>query len=343
MVDFSSPEPSRTPRNRPASNLLSSARLSGHAAQRSAERCGMTPDEIDIALNERSVELNKTSVENRSFRVFFEPRMGKFFVGVLSPGETSCAAVTILEQAQYERDRGRLLADVLRVAARKSMTQTQFEQWASAFDWAAQRLSRHDLGIRARYQRSGQALKELQIPVSHPLPSEVLAGGRLHTVLDVEGFLGRVNMDLYGPLGGGKAGHVSELVGFDLMYGPHVVLDMLAIGKQKLVSHFEKPRISRSSLTMIVTYIQDQKLAHTQRTAPKVPPEFLVEEMIPRLGSNDEFLRGVKEHMAKQVPAAELPHALSSICELQIRVHDRSYDLISPDDRTIVRRITELI
>jgi hypothetical protein len=332
MVDFYSPEPSRTPRNRLVPQFLPSARLSTHAAQRSDERCGMSPDQATAALNDTGVELKATSKEDRSYRVFFAPNVRKFFVGVVAHDRTVDTAVTFLEQEQYEADRGKIRADDLRVAARAALTAEEFADWAPTFDWSAQRLDRKDLEIRARYRLSDGCEHEAKVPVSFPLQNDVLSGGNLAKALDVDGFMARANVDLYAALGEKAPQAISNLTALDIVYGPSVVLDMLSIGGPQLLARFQSRRVTRNSLMFVVTYAHDLKTHQVQKTRPIVPAAFLFEDMLPHLKTNPEFLTGVRDHLAKSVPAHDLLSAIASISELQISVDGRYIDLVTPPD-----------
>jgi hypothetical protein len=341
MVEFYSPEPSKTPRNRLVPSFVPAARLSTHAAQRLDERCGMAPGEAINALESRGVELKATSKEDRTYRVFFAPGARKFIVGVVA--QDRATAVTFLEQSQYEADRGKIRADDLRVAAVKALAPDELDAWASTFDWAAQRLDRKDLQIRARYRLSDGLEHEVNVPVAFPLQNEVLAGGNLAKALDVDGFVARANVDLYAALGDKAPQAIASLISFDIVYGPYPVLDMLAIGGRQLLASFQSRRVTRNSLSMVVTFEREGRPFQTQKSRPPVPAAFMFEEMLPHLRTNVEFLAFVKEHIAKVVPEHELLSAISNITELQIGVDGRYIDLVTPpDDFAAVQAMLEL-
>lgn len=342
MVDFYSPKPSRPRRGQPEPGLLAGVRLSSHATLRSDERCGLTEEEFQQALDETALPLKAISREDRTYRLLFEPRQSAFFIVVIGHDTATPTAVTVLTQVQYEADRGRLPADLLRTAAARALPAVDFHVWAAGFDWAAQRLDRRDLNVRAGYRLADGADRTVDVPVNHPVQSEVLAGGNLDRLLDDDAFLYRLNVDLYAALGTSAPEAIAHLTSLEVTYGPYVVFDLLATAGPQLLSRFESRRVTRSSLKLFVTFAHDEKIHQTQKSRPSVPDAFMFENLLPDLKSSVEFLTGVKDHIAKLVPPHDLLSALQSISELQICVDGRAIDLVTADDCSAVHLLMEI-
>ncbi len=331
MWDFYSPEPRRHRTDRSCDDEFSFVGRFDRFEQRLSERSGLTLDQCIAAVAERGVELKKTSVEGRTFHLVFDHVKHSFVVAVVPPDKSGF--VTLL------RDYGKLRAEDLRLAAIRALSAEDFRQWATTFDWAAQRLDRRDLGIRARYclpdGLPDGAEREVTVAVSFPLEKVVLAGGDLAKVLESNGFLARANVDLYGSLGEMAPQAMSSLTALDLVYGPHRVLDMLAFGGPQLLSSLQSRSLARDSLTLFVAFVdRTGRPFQFQKKSPKVPAAYLFESMLPHVRTDHEFLSFVKREIGKRLDTPELlPAAVSSLTELQIGVDGRYHiDLIAPPD-----------
>ncbi len=177
--------------------------------------------------------------------------------------------------------------------------------------------------------------REVSIPVGFPLQKEVLAGGNLAKALEVDGFIARVNVDLYEALGDKAQQAVSNLTALDIIYGPCTLLDMLATGGPQLLASLQRCRLTRDSLVVFVTFEDAYgRFNELQKSGPPVPAAFLFEDMLPELRTNREFLTFVRNYVTKAAKGLSGRCAVERITALQIRVKGRDIDLIKPPDDT---------
>lgn len=127
------PKPSHMLRKPTDLARLSTVRPSFHAVLRSEERCGITQDELDVALTEWSVPLRFKFTGDRTCHLFFLRGAGTFFVGIVARASSQPTLVTVLEKTQFENSYGPLPADALRTAAYRALPAADFERWASSF------------------------------------------------------------------------------------------------------------------------------------------------------------------------------------------------------------------
>jgi len=317
-----------------------------HANERVDERCGMTKDELQTVLTEpnRAVFLSTNSKEERSYYLFFDPRMLKCFVAVVAIGGTRPIVITVLEKEMHETDRGMISAEDIRATACSALGTEHFDAWAATFNWAAQRFSRTHLTVRATYATADGTSAQIDVPVSHPVPADVLAGSHLHELATDANFLNRLNVDLCSALGEAAPDAIAGLTRLQVMYGPHVTLvDLLEVGGDQIRVHFQSRRVLRNSVKLFVRFFHDQTPQEKQKTRPFIPATHLFESLLPELGRSDEFLLSVKDVISKMVPDYALLDALNSIEELQITVDGGpTIDLVTADDKTAIDRLMEI-
>lgn len=106
--------------------------LSAHAKQRIAERTGLTPDAVLDLLNAgRTLPLNDAHrhPQGRGYHLFVSASDRQAFVAIVRPawvtGSTG-TMISVLTEAQYERDRGPLAAEVLLRAARMVLSEHSY-------------------------------------------------------------------------------------------------------------------------------------------------------------------------------------------------------------------------
>ena len=346
MVEFYSPSPKRHHRHVTAPGALMGVMNTTHANERVDERCGMTKDELQTVLTEpnRAVFLSTNSKEERSYYLFFDPRMLKCFVAVVAIGGTRPIVITVLEKEMHETDRGMISAEDIRATACSALGTEHFDAWAATFNWAAQRFSRTHLTVRATYATADGTSAQIDVPVSHPVPADVLAGSHLHELATDANFLNRLNVDLCSALGEAAPDAIAGLTRLQVMYGPHVTLvDLLEVGGDQIRVHFQSRRVLRNSVKLFVRFFHDQTPQEKQKTRPFIPATHLFESLLPELGRSDEFLLSVKDVISKMVPDYALLDALNSIEELQITVDGGpTIDLVTADDKTAIDRLMEI-
>lgn len=346
MVEFYSPSPKKHNRHATSLGALTGVMNTTHANERVDERCGMTKDELQAVLTEpnRAVFLSTNSKEDRSYYLFFDPRMLKCFVAVVAIGGTRPIVITVLKKEMHETDRGMIAAEDIRATACCALGTELFDAWASTFNWASQRFNRNHLTVRATYSTADGSTAQIDVPVSHPVLADILAGSKLHELATDANFLNRLNVDLCSALGEAAPDALSSLTRLQVMYGPHVSLvDLLDFGGDQIRSHFQSRRVLRNSVKLFVKFFHDQQPQEKQKTRPFIPATHLFESLLPELCRSDEFLLSVKDVISKMVPDYDLLAALNSIEELQITVDGGpTIDLVTPDDKTAVDRLMEI-
>lgn len=335
------PKPPRMLRIPPEKARLSAVRLSVHAVMRSEERCGLTADELDLALTEWSVPLRATSRGDRTWHLFFVPQAANFFVGIVAPTASLPAVVTVLAKQQYEDSFGQLPADALRAAAYRALSAGDFDHWASSFNWADQRMPRGELRVRARYRLEDGRLCVLEVPITSA-SDEAPSGGKLSQLMVDNGFLNRVIADLYSHLGEDAPVALSRLSSMEITYCSQPILDMLAVGGADLLLRLKTRPVRRQDITLFGTFVHGLRLEQFQKTAPRIPPEFAFLDRIPDLCQSDEFLGVVRDAIAKRVPPEDLVQALATVSDLHVELDGRRIDLNPPDEHDTVQRLKAL-